>query len=271
MRNFLILLVIASAGAAWWWVDRDQAAERTQVIEKAQLASAETGVRRMLAQSDIFEFSAIVVGPRLEDGGWDFRGLLRRDGNFRPAYGRAALICEDGFEAAECWTIGYLEADGKEVPLGAEAQVPDTASQIAVPAADLPLTSATPSPSPTATPESPPPGAEEGSGTQTPAAGDPPAAAAVANPQASTEPVVVADPQPPAAEVPQATHRVARARINTRSGPGTENPIITTLSAGTLLALIETEGSWGRFLILDGAATGTEVWSALSIVEGIEP
>ena len=191
----------------------------------------------------------------------------------RPAYGRAALICESGFEAAECWNIGYLEADGKEVLLDAEAQVPDIASEILAPATDLPLTSATPSPSSAAPPEGQTPGAEEGSGAQTPTAEDPPAAtsAAVASPQASTQPVAAPDAPPPAAEAPQATHRVARARINTRSGPGTENPIITTLSAGTLLALIETEGSWGRFLILDGTAAGTEVWSALSIVEGIEP
>jgi hypothetical protein len=41
------------------------------------------------------------------------------------------------------------------------------------------------------------------------------------------------------------------------------------LSAGTLLALIETEGNWGRLLTLDGEATGTEAWAALSIVEDI--
>lgn len=275
MRIFLVLLVIAAGGAAWWWFDRDPEAERARLIEKAQSAAAEVGARRMLAQSGPFEFSDVIVGPRLEDGGWDFRGMLRRDGDFRPAYGRAAPVCESRLEAAECWEIRYLEADGKEVALGGEPEAPEADSEAPGSEAALPLIPAAPDTPPIASPEGPPPDADEASGATTPvvegateAAMAEPAPAA--SPQAPTEPAVAPAPSPEA-EAPQATHRVARARINTRAGPGTGNAVVTTLSAGTLLALIETAGNWGRFLILDGEATGTEAWAALSIVEDIRP
>ena len=275
MRIFLVLLVIAAGGAGWWWFDRDPEAERARLIEKAQVAAAQVGVRRMLAQSGPFEFSDVVIGPRLEDGGWDFRGLLRRNGDFRPTYGRAAPVCESRLEAAACWEISYLEADGKEVPLGVEPEAPEAVSELPGAEADLSLTPAAPNTPPIADPEGPSPDADEASGATTPAVEDA-IEAAVAEPapaagaQAPAEPTVAPAPSPEA-EAPQATHRVARARINTRAGPGTANPVVTTLSAGTLLALIETEGNWGRFLILDGEAAGTEAWAALSIVEDIRP
>jgi len=261
MRIFLVLLVIAAGGAAWWWLGRDPEAERARLIEKAQFAAAEVGVRRMLAQSGPFEFSDIVVGPRLEDGGWDFRGLLRRDGDFRPAYGRAAPVCERGLEAAECWEISYLEADGRQVPLGVETEAPEAASELPGTGAGLPLIPVAPDTAPIVTQEGPPTDADEASEAATAAVED-------ATGAAVTEPAPAPSPE---ADAPQATHRVARARINTRAGPGTATPVVTTLSAGTLLALIKTKGNWGRFLILDGEATGTEAWAALSIVEGIRP
>ena len=203
MRIFLVLLVIAIGGAAWWWFDRDPEAERARLIEKAQFAAAEIGVRRMLAQSGPFEFSDVVIGPRLEDGGWDFRGLLRRDGDFRPAYGRAAPVCESSLEAAECWEISYLEADGKEVPLGVETEAPEAVSGLPGSEVDLPLTLAAPDTPPIASHEGPPPVAGEASGATSPAVEDAAEAAAVepapaAGPQAPTEPAVAPAP-PPAA------------------------------------------------------------------------
>ncbi len=273
MRIFLVLLVIAVGGAAWWWIGRDPEAERARLIEKAQFSAAEIGVRRMLAQGGPFEFSDVVIGPRLEDGGWDFCSLMRRDADFRPAYGRAAPVCESSLEAAECWEISYLEADGKEVPLGAEPEAPEAVLELPGSEADLPLIPVAPGTTPTAPPEGPPPDAGEASGATTPAVEETTEAAVAepapaAGPQAPTEPAVAPAPSLDA-EAPQATHRVARARINTRAGPGARNPVVTTLSAGTLLALIETEGNWGRLLTLDGEATGTEAWAALSIVEDI--
>ncbi len=275
MRIFLVLLVIAVGGAAWWWIGRDPEAERARLIAKAQVAAAGIGVRRMLAQSGPFEFSDVVIGPRLEDGGWDFRGLLRRGGDFRPAYGRAAPACESGLEAAECWEISYLEADGKEVPLGVDPEASEVVSKLPDSEADLPLTSAAPGTPPLAPSQAPPPDTDEASGATPPAVEEATEATAAepapaASPQAPAEPAIAPAPSPDA-EPPQATHRVARARINTRAGPGTANPVVTTLSAGTLLALIEIEGNWGLFLILDGEAAGTEAWAALSIVEDIRP
>ncbi len=167
------------------------------------------------------------------------------------------------------------EVDGRQVPLGVDPEAPEAVSELPGSEADLSLTPAAPDTAPTASPEGPPPDADEASDATTPAV-DEATEAAVAEPapatgpQAPTEPAV-AQVTSPEAEAPQATHRVARARINTRAGPGTATPVVTTLSAGTLLALIETKGNWGRFLILDGEATGTEAWAALSIVEGIRP
>ena len=275
MRIFLVLLVILAGGAAWWWFDRDREVERARLIEKAQFAAAEIGARRMLAQSGSFELSDVVIGPRLDDGGWDFRGLLLRNGDFRPAYGRAAPVCESSLEAAECWEISYLEADGKEVLLGVDPEPPEADSELPDSEANLPLIPAAPDTTPIASPEGPPPEADETTGATTPAIEDTMEAAAAepapaASPQAPTEPAVAPSPASEA-EAPQATHRVARAHINTRAGPGTGNPVVTTLSAGTLLALIEIEGNWGRFLILDGESAGTKVWAALSIVENIRP
>ena len=275
MRIFLILLVIAVGGAAWWWFDRDPEAERARLTENAQAAAAQIGARRMLAQSGPFEFTGIVIGPRLEDGGWDFRGLLRRDGDFRPAYGRAAPVCESNLETADCWEISYLEADGKEVPLGVNPEAPGVVTELPGSEPGLPLTPTAPDTPPATLPEDPPPDTDEASdATPSTVEGATEAAtvesAPAAGSQTLTEPAVVPGPASEA-EAPQATHKVSRARINTRAGPGTGNPIVTTLSAGTMLALIETEGNWGRFLILDGGAIGTEAWASMSIVEDIRP
>jgi hypothetical protein len=275
MRIFLILLVIAVGGAAWWWFDRDPEAERARLIEKAQYAAAQIGARRMLTQSGPFEFTDIVIGPRLEDGGWDFRGLLRRDGDFRPAYGRAAPVCESNLETADCWEISYLEADGKEVPLGVNPEAPEAVTELPGSEAEQPLTPTPPDTPPIAPTEGSTSGADEVP-TATPSVDFGTTEATAVVPAAATDPQAPAEaataPNPGSeVDAPQATHRVSRARINTRAGPGTGNPIVTTLSAGTMLALIETEGNWGRFLILDGEAIGTEAWASLSIVEGVRP
>lgn len=74
----------------------------------------------------------------------------------------------------------------------------------------------------------------------------------------------------PAVEpTPEATHLVARPVINTRSGPGLNNPVLFRLPKGARLGLLAEDQNWGKFLVLDGDSAGSEVWASLTILEDL--
>ncbi len=80
-----------------------------------------------------------------------------------------------------------------------------------------------------------------------------PAFVSLAAPSSPAEPAVLAGPQPD-------LRAVGGARVNMRSGPGTGFGVITTLSSGTPLEVIDTNASgWAKVRTIE---RGLEGWMA---------
>ncbi|MFK7942697.1 MAG: hypothetical protein AB8B85_07290 [Paracoccaceae bacterium] len=244
MRVFLVftfLGLISGVGLGWWPNDERESAEMAEAMRLK--AEAALGIRRMLRAHPDFEFRDVVVGRVLEGGHVDFRGQLQRKGRAKAVYGLVAVHCVDGLATAECWKLSYLEADGAMVALKPAA--PPVLAERSTNVPDEPLQDETDGGSVVI--QASTTGSIETSDTHS----------------ISDDPADQAEDD----DVPSATHLVARPVINTRSGPGTDNPVLTRLNEGARLALINTKGAWGNFVILEGNAVGQEVWAALSLLE----
>ena len=270
---FLVLIGAAAAGS-WVWLNRDRSGEIAAAEASVKWQKAALGMRTLLREHEVYEFGSIVLGSYDAEGAMDFRGQVARSGRMTPAYGKIRPTCEDELDQKSCWELVYLEADGQEVDLGGvsaetpetgagtgtgeagteTAAAPDQTDQGSETQAEATTTEAIPATTQTA--------AESGTTTGTEAE------TAAAQPTAETATTGTAESQAEPAS-PPATHQVARPVINTRSGPGTGNPVVTRLTQGAQLALLEEQGGWGRFIVLDGEARGTEVWAALSILEAL--
>ncbi len=268
---FTIVVIGALLGAGWLWFARDRTAEIAADEARVARQKANLGMREMLRNHAVFDFKNIVIGDTGEDGLVDFRGQIDRSNRMTPAFGQIRRICEDATETPECWELALLEADGQLVDLGpaTETEVEQTGTETEATGTETETTAGTTG--------------EQGSEAET--TGQPTVAAttegtetetAASSQTTTTGSETPEQTQPTTTETatetvtgPPATHRVARALINARSGPGTGNPVVTRLSQGSGLAILETQDGWGRFIVLDGDARGTEVWVALSILEAL--
>lgn len=257
MRILLILVAAAIIIAGGFWVSRqDPDAERARIMAAAEVAASRVGVQKMLRAQDAFDFSNVVITRDPESDGFEFRAMSFSQGAARPVYGQARTDCGDGLDRAECWRIALLEIDGREYAL---ARVPGADPESgqgngAQPTASGSDVAASPS-------------------VPTPAEPAPPAAATVQ--PASTEPAETAGAEPTESTAtagpagPSTTHRVNRPVVNARSGPGTNNPVVTRLNNGTALAQISQAEGWGQFMVLSGESEGQVVWVAFSIVSPV--
>lgn len=275
MRVFLLLIVLMGVGAGLWVIlPHSPEDERARLAASARAASARIGVQKMLSESDLFDFTNVVVSANSQGEGFEFRAMALQQGASRPVYGQAAAQCDDALEAARCWEIVLLEVDGRPVDLGL-ATVPaasEEAAPLKVPEPeDVPTepsaeggseqVSESATADPEAVPDTSPAGPTEPESTPEPAA------APVEAEQSSgpiEEPADAAGPRSP-------THVVDRPIVNARSGPGTENPVLTTLSGGTQLNQLDERDGWGQFEVLSGDSEGQTVWIALSIVTPVQP
>lgn len=241
MRLFLVLILIGligGAGIGWWPTEERESEEMAEALRLK--AEAALGIRRMLRAHPEYDFQQIVVGRVLEGGHVDFRGRMQRQGRADAVYGLVSVNCVKNLAVAGCWDLTYLESSGKLMSFASSADIaqsPGTAGADTVaeaPGVDLATA------------------LEQASAPISTDSGN----------YSSREMV-----QSQEGFAPSVTHLVARSVINTRSGPGTDNPVLTKLNAGARLALIEQRGGWGNFVILDGSAGGKEVWAALSLLE----
>lgn len=231
----LSLTAIGATGSAWAWLGPDLAAP----IEPPEVsqARATAGARLMLSDHPHLDVRNLVLGVVHPSGTFDFRGRLMQGGRLRPAYGQVKPICTTDQERPSCWTLAHIEIDGQ-------------------PVTDLhALVSPEPEEEPRQVAEAPRPKESE------PLAGGV-AFASTAVPEKTDDP----KPEPDRS----ATHRVARPIINARSGPGTDHPIVAKLKGGVLLEMLESDEEWGRFIVIDSAEAGAQVWAALRILEEVE-
>lgn len=279
MRILIFLVVIGAAAAGGWaWLNRDQTAEIAAAEEQIKWQKAALGMRNMLREHEVYTFGSVVLGSYDADGAIDFRGQMDRSGRMTPTYGKMRRVCDTDLDRTICWELTYLEADGQAFDLAGPAPAPDPATageakvlepemQAAPPevAASPEITNAQSVETSTPTPASEAVTVPETPVLERPALETP----ALETPSLETPSLEASAPAEVSAAAPPATHRVARALINTRAGPATENPIVTRLSQGAELSLLEQQGGWGRFIVLDGEDRGAEVWAALSLLEAL--
>lgn len=259
----LVAIVIA---AAVWWTGRDLDAERAKIEARRVESVSKIGIRRMLSENGDFKIFDVALGQWLDDGSRVFRGFLQRDGNAFPAYGRVRSVCVTGVEKPECWEIAYLEANGRELYTASNRPVlePDSVGQGN-------SVQILPQPSNPASDQAQ--GGDE-AGTNLVALPDTVFVAVQAPAPATVEPGDAAEPQAdptPAKTGPAPTHIVVPSRVNARRGPSLDEAVLTVLTKGTELVLLDTKGGWGDFLVMQGEQEGTRAWIALSIVAEIAP
>lgn len=238
MWKGMILLCAAGGAAAFWWTSRDPEALQAAAAAKVTRAEQKAGIRQMLAGHDTFTFTNVVLDLEGPEGLPEFRGQIRSQETLVAAYGQVRKLCDGDFAQAECWEVALLEADGRPVELETAPELPGTTDP----------TSGQPATVPSQNGQETPPGSEE-------------------TPLAAADPVpeTTEDTREQQAIGPEATHLVTRPRINSRSGPGTSNPVVIQLTQDTPLGLLDTRDGWGQFVIISGPAEGQAVWIALSL------
>lgn len=266
MRYVVLIAIVGTlVVAGWFWLARDRSAETAAMAAVAERQKAALGLKNMLRGHAVFTFESIVVGQTAKNRLVDFRGQLDLSGRRTPAYGQARSSCKEDADRTECWRIVYLEADGQEISV-ADGQPKETAQATAAA-----TTTGTTGPETAAT-------TTEGAAETPAATGETASATATTTTPATTSTTTAETPAQPPAATPAAqpetatvtaTHKVARAVINTRSGPGTSNPVVTRLTAGAQLSLLESQGGWGHFVVIGGEDDGREVWAAFSILEAL--
>ena len=288
MRALTILTAFVALGTGFVVLDRLTAPARGTT---AAPASAESlGLSGTLLQRLGLSIDGIVLAPESGEER-DFRGIHSAEGRLRPVYGRVRVRCTDRAVGPSCWEISYLEIDGREVAYRVTAIDGDTEPREEPDENIETADTETPQERPTplwADLSGPPPAT--GPGTVEPASGALPpkmepdpaedlaagATGEVRLPAARPAVAMLDRPVPDRAEeetdtdpVRKPTHSVDRPIINARVGPGIDSPVVARLAKGLRLSLIDTADEWGRFVVLDGIATGREVWAALHIVKAL--
>ncbi len=217
--------------------------ELTDTIEQRQERdrSNRTRIMRVLKSDQRFTFQQVVVGPGETEQELVFRARAYRDGIGQAAYGSIRTECPPPATEASCWELAALHVDGVAV--------------------DQP--GGTPDPEPI---ESPPPAIAVAAPVPENLPADIPTIVSEPEPeevQAPTGDEAEAPPEPAAA--PRPTHLVRPNRVNARDAP--QGTALTTLPRGTPLIILEQQAGWGRFEVLDGTETGSEVWIALSVLD----
>lgn len=295
MRILLLIAALLPIAAAAYFgsVFLAELDERT-TLRDAERRQDWRGVGQALAATG-YEFEQLVLGPGRSPDERQFRARVVGGGGAQSAYGVIDRSCagpngapdvdpggaDTGPEAAgtseaagtgDCWRLAALYVDGDEVdatagpaapaaaaiPTGLTANLtanePTDAAPVAAPAAVSTLDQAA------AAPDEPSPDGDAD------LAG--PAALPAIRPQPEPAPdLETAAAAPQAAERP--SHEVKLSLVNARDAPTLQGGVRTQLEQGTPLLLLETDGRWGRFRVLNGQDRGVEIWIAFSVLSSI--
>lgn len=273
--------------------------ERTEIraVEEAALKRA---ARQALDASPL-RFKQVVVGPGSTSEEMRFRARAAApDGEWTTAYGVIGNDCPGGAASSGCWRLASLYVDGRAATPAGDVMSDVMAAKLAAPARSTvagatvagPASSgpAQSDPAPAAAQPAPPstspatdanivttnspaaapraPAAASGSDGATSETATSPAAAqttAALDPAATdaTPPRTAAAPAP---EPVAASHAVRLSLVNARAAPSTDAEVLLQLPGDTGLLLLERQGGWGKFRVLDGEDRDQEVWVAFSVL-----
>ena len=261
MRRILYAVILAAIFVPTGYFGSNAVRELAEMTEARQEREQRNRARimRVLKADDRYIFQQVVVGPG-DDGKQelDFRARAYRDGFGQAAYGAIRTDCPPPAEKAGCWELASLYVNG--IPVEQHAGAPDDGG-----AADL----APEITAPTGIADSVaiPSGATDA--TEGTAAGT---ASFEVKPlltptiSAATDAVPETAAAQPGLDL-RPTHAVRRSLVNARDAP--RGQALAQLPQGTPLFLLDRQGGWGRFQVLDGAVAGREVWIALSVLDAI--
>ena len=221
--------------------------EMTEVRQEREQANR-ARILRILKADERYTFQQVVVGPDDAEQKLDFRARAYRDGIGQAAYGAIRTDCALPATAPDCWELASLYVDGLPIE--------QSERQAAAPAdTDTQNTNVTLPPVQTST--------------------------EIATSVESVDRLVVTDPlsdatsQPLATVTPQLqpgtdvrpTHTVGRSLVNARNAP--RGTALVQLPQNTPLRMLDRQGGWGHFQVLDGLEAGLEVWIALSVLDAL--
>lgn len=240
MRFILWLGVLLSCGAVGYMGSDflGELQERTEARTTGQMAQRDQ-VMGVLKTYQRYRFYQVVIGPGEAPGEIGFRGRVsNQGGSSQSAYGIVRATCALPAEEPGCWELASLAIEGVPTDTGTTPPAPAPAAS----AATDPGTAAAPQPAPEIQPV-PAPAVEAQEAATSPGSGE------------ASDPVF------------RPSHTVRLNRVNARNAPG--GAVQTQLTGGTLLMLLETQGGWGHFQVLDGPDTGREVWVAFSVLDTV--
>lgn len=276
--------------------------ERTEIraVEEAALKRA---ARQALDASPL-RFKQVVVGPGSTSEEMRFRARAAApDGEWTTAYGVIGNDCPGGAAASGCWRLASLYVDGRAAtpagdvmsdamaaklaaparPAAASATVAGStvagpassgpAQSDPAPAAAQPATNATivtpnglAANSPAAAPRAPATASGSGGATSEAATSAAAAQTTAALDPAATDATPPRTAAAPAPEPVAASHAVRLSLVNARAAPSTDAEVLLQLPGDTGLLLLERQGGWGKFRVLDGEDRDQEVWVAFSVL-----
>lgn len=241
--RFVLWLGLALFFVSLGYIGSDLLTELSERTEARQ-AEARTDrdrVMRVLKTHERYAFYQVVINPVTDENEIEFRARARRDDISQSAYGMVRATCTPLSDAPGCWELATLFIDGVMADTPSGQPAPAAATAPAEPAAPAPST---------------------GIVTVQPLPSAPRAEPSAANRETRPEPQAA-----PAPEVLRPTHVVRPSLVNARRAP--QGEVETTLEGGTPLVLLDRDGAWGFFRVLEGAGSGLEIWIAFSVLDAV--
>lgn len=266
MRHIFYLFVLAALFVPAGYFGSEAVSNLTEMTEARQQRERlnRSRIMRILKADERYLFQQVVVGPGDDEiQQLDFRARAYRDGVGQAAYGAIRASCPPPAEDADCWELASLYVDGVSVHQGPEAAAPADYSAPAVSKLAGVALSASQAETTTATL---PPVDEKLLAAE-------PARQAEA-PAVSSEEVLANilanNPAVPVTDTPadlRPTHSVRPSLVNARAAP--RGNALAQLPRGTPLHMLDRQGGWGQFRVLDGEEAGLEIWIALSVLDSL--
>lgn len=280
MKHIFYLFVLAALFVPAGYLGSEAVTELTEMTEarKERERLNRSRIMRILKADERYLFQQVVVGPGDDaPGQLDFRARAYRDGLGQAAYGAIRASCPLPAEGADCWELASLYVDGVSVHQDSAAA---TLSERDDPGASK-LAGVTATDGQAGTLANAVPGADNksrdlasdstlevtaltASGQASDQASDPAPSQALDQTRAGT---LANAPAAQSLTDLRPTHSVRPSLVNARAAPRGE--ALAQLPQGTPLYMLDRQGGWGQFRVLDGEEAGLEIWIALSVLDSL--
>ncbi len=254
MKKLFVIVLLVALVAGGGYAYRTLAPppeEAVPVPSRGQFKKAVTGLLRQELERRGLGIDLLVLGARLPDDTWPFRGSLTGGANNVPFFGSLITVC-GAWAELRCWYLSRLVVNGKDLPLPPPAA---DAGEGGGPATTLESNSKTAT------------GGKVSSAIPPPLTVDEPDKRKQGRRQGKGEAgKAEAPPQAPAPESQSRPWFTKSDQVNARSGPGTEYEKLYAMPSSVPLRLIEKRDGWGRFAFELNDDSEGNAWISLKLV-----